>query len=187
MLMFIVYENSRRCIGSELFAVSDDKNPDNMYVLQGSHLSLCLCLQLKNVPSYLSVRLRKLYCILYCGVTLQESIQCMSMGGYEAWETDEIVEMNEKLFQYVTESSTKKTKRNRSNNNGGFANTFVCFEPNEKGQGFSRCLIDVSGFPVGSYRIKWHSCCIDSRGNYWSLLPLNAGPIFNVQESVIEV
>ncbi|OAY78318.1 hypothetical protein ACMD2_20992 [Ananas comosus] len=32
-----------------------------------------------------------------------------------------------------------------------------------------------------SYQINWHSCCIDTNGSHWSLLPLNAGVSFSVK------
>ncbi|MCD9558667.1 hypothetical protein HAX54_016195 [Datura stramonium] len=56
------------------------------------------------------------------------------------------------------------------------------FITNEDGQGFATCLLEVSAFPVGSYQINWHSCCIDNNGAYWSLMPLNTDQFFTVQE-----
>ena len=107
----------------------------------------------------------------------------------QPWESEDMVEMNDKLFYYVTECAIKSSygKRFRDNdmNDGQMANGFVCFEPNGKGQGFSNCVLDVSYFPVGSYRVKWYSCCIDNQGSYWSLLPLNSGPVSTVQQSHI--
>lgn len=92
-----------------------------------------------------------------------------------------MVEMNEKLLDYVTQCGTKNiSKYGSGGTDGKFVNTVVCFEPNERGQGFASCLLDVSRFPIGSYRIKWHSCCVDNHGTYWSLLPLNAGPVFTI-------
>lgn len=93
-----------------------------------------------------------------------------------------MIDLNESLFQHVAEDrKTTNTKLRRvDNGDGGVVKAFVCFEPNERGQGFSTCLLDVSGFPVGSYKIKWHSCCVDDQGSYWSLLPLNAPPIFTL-------
>lgn len=104
----------------------------------------------------------------------------------QPWEKDNMVEMNEKLFQYVTECTQKINHSKRAgdtdiDNNARTVNTFVQIEPNDRGQGFSNCLLDVSQFPVGTYRIKWHSCCIDSQGSYWSLLPLNAEPLFTIK------
>ncbi|XP_059661933.1 uncharacterized protein LOC132308009 isoform X2 [Cornus florida] len=173
----------RPCISSELFALSgDDKSSDGISVLPGFHLSLNLCLQLKNVPPGLPVQLTKLYCILYCR-SGQEKGQKGS--GFQDWGADDMVDLNEKLLQYVTgETRTTKGVLNRDNaGDSGVVEACVCFEPNERGQGFSTCLLDVSAFHVGSYRIKWHSCCIDSKGSYWSLLPSNAGPVFTVKKS----
>ncbi|TXG57895.1 hypothetical protein EZV62_015724 [Acer yangbiense] len=179
----------RPCVGSELFVSNaDTRNQDRISVLEGFHLSLHLCLQLKNKPPDLPIRLTMFYCILYCvpkpASDGQNTEQMPSTS--LAWENTDPVEMNERLFRYVTECSKKTNygKRSRDNdidNNGKLVTAFVDFEPNERGQGFSNCLLDVSKFPVGTYRIKWHSCCIDSEGSYWSLLPLNAEPIFTVR------
>lgn len=178
----------RPCIGSELFAVNVEKKPDGIFVSPGHYLSLSLSLQLRNVPPDLPVQPVKLYSILYCRVSFQEPRPVpenkeQSRSSYQAWENDDMVEMNEKLLLYVTQCGTKSIYNNKCGTgitDCGIVNTFVCFEPNARGQGFSSCLLDVSRFPVGSYRIKWHSCCVDNHGNYWSLLPLNAGPVFTV-------
>ncbi|KAK9272028.1 hypothetical protein L1049_002397 [Liquidambar formosana] len=62
----------RPCAGAVLFAFNTDtRNPDNISVSLGFHLSLNLCLQLKNVPPDLTVRLTKLYCILHCKTSFQ--------------------------------------------------------------------------------------------------------------------
>ncbi|XP_021806936.1 uncharacterized protein LOC110750868 [Prunus avium] len=158
----------RPCLGSELFAVKETRNPDGMYVSPGFNLSSNLRLQLRNVAPDVPVRLKNLYCMLCSRVTFQEPRESgvnnqQKQGSYQARETDDMVEMNEKLLQYVTECSTKKSnKRQRGNNDGEFVNSFVRFKLNERGQGFANCVLDVSAFPVRSYRIKWHSCCIDS-------------------------
>ncbi|XP_062094978.1 uncharacterized protein LOC133800890 isoform X2 [Humulus lupulus] len=178
----------RPCIGSELFAVNVAKNADGIFVAQGGSLSLSLCLQLRNVPTDLPVRPIKLYGMLYCRVSFQEPKPIpenkeKSRSSYQVWETDDIVEMNEKLLHYVTQCGTKNTI-NTKHASGiiehGFANTFVCLEPDERGQGFSSCLLDISRFSTGSYRVKWLSCFIDDHGTYWSVLPLNAGPAFTI-------
>lgn len=101
----------------------------------------------------------------------------------EPWESEEMMEMNEKLFHYVTECARKSCCGKRFRDNEQIADGFVCFKPNAKGQGFSNCVLDVSHFPVGSYRIKWYSCCVDNQGSYWSLVPLNSGHVFTVQQS----
>lgn len=92
-----------------------------------------------------------------------------------------MIDMNEDLFEHVTEAGkTSNTKRRRVSDGDEVVKAFVCFEPNERGQGLSTCLLDVSRFPEGSYEIKWHSCCVDDRGSYWSLLPMNAAPVFTL-------
>ncbi|XWS55402.1 hypothetical protein CRYUN_Cryun10bG0171200 [Craigia yunnanensis] len=103
----------------------------------------------------------------------------------QPWESEDMVEMNEKLFHYVTECAKKtsygKGFRDNDINDEQIVNGSVCFEPNAKGKGFCNCVLDVSHFPVGSYRVKWCSCCIDNQGSYWRLLPLNSGPVCTVQ------
>lgn len=180
----------RNCIGSKIFSCSSNtKKRDGISALPGFSLSLDLCLQLINMPPNFLARLTKLYCILYSRVSFQEPkpSEREKQQGCRAWETDDLVEINEMLFQYVTNLSARKintSKRRRSENNEDtFVYSFVHFEPNERGQGFASCLLDISSFPVGSYRIKWHSCCIDNEGSYWSLLPLNAGPVVSVRRS----
>ncbi|KAH9747175.1 ARM repeat superfamily protein [Citrus sinensis] len=177
----------RPCVGSELFISSADvRNVDGISVSTGFPLSLNLCLQLKNVPPDLPVRLTKFYCILHCSQKLVLDGQSNEKTPWspQPWEDSDVVEINEMLFQYVTEC-TKRTNyrkcfRDGDINNDGAVTVFVHFELSARGQGFSNCLLDVSHFPVGSYRIKWHCCCIDSQGSYWSLLPLNAEPVFTV-------
>ncbi|KAH7518614.1 hypothetical protein FEM48_Zijuj09G0189900 [Ziziphus jujuba var. spinosa] len=188
------YFRLRPRIGSELFVVSETKNREGIYILPGYHLSLSICLQLRNIPSDILVRVTKLYCMLECRISFQEPKTSQenneqSRRSYKFWENNNMVELNDKLFRYVTECSTKRSNKGKRSgrvyNDGGCVNSFVCFKPNKRGQGFSSCLLDISGFPVGSYRIKWHSCCIDNEGNYWSLIPLNAGPIVTVQKSMV--
>ncbi|XP_028758645.1 uncharacterized protein LOC114717600 [Neltuma alba] len=183
----------RQVIGSELFVHSEDtKNGAGISVLLGSSLSLNLCLQLKNLPPNLHVRPKKLYCILYCPVSCQVPTPCGEAGermspGYEAWKDKDIVELNKKLYSRVADCMANKGRRSGKHGreeydgkNNRAAETFLEFVPNQKGQGFSSCLLDVSDFPVGSYRIKSHSCLLDGTGSYWSLLPLNMGPIITV-------
>ncbi|GLT98859.1 hypothetical protein SLE2022_163350 [Rubroshorea leprosula] len=187
----------RPCIGSELFAFNADaKNSNEITVIQGSTISLNLCLQLRNMPSEFPLRLSRMYCILCCRVSsFQKPCQNERNGetvqwDSRPWENEDMVEMNENLFCYVTECTKKANPRKCSRDNivnkdCGIVHSYVCFEPNVKGQGFSSCLLDVSHFPVGCYTIKWFSCCIDRQGSYWSLLPLNSGPEFLVQQSPV--
>ncbi|KAK9939018.1 hypothetical protein M0R45_015727 [Rubus argutus] len=151
----------RPCLGSELFAVNEAGNRDGISVLFGFHLSLNLCIQLRNVQSPdFPVQFNKLYCMLYCKVSFLEP----RVSG-----------------ENKEQELGKSNKRGRGSDDGEFANLFVCFELNDRGQGYSSRLLDVSGFRVGGYRIQWHSCSIDSQGECWTLPPLNPGPVFTVQ------
>lgn len=177
---------SRKLIGSELFVHDEEtKNGAAISVSVGSSLSLNLCLQLKNLPSNRIVRPRKLYCILYCLASFQVLMPCGQAGeqlssGYEAWKDEDIIELNKKLFSHVSDCIENKGRRIDKCHKNKAAETFVEFVPNQRGQGFSSCQLDVSYLPVGSYRIKWHSCLLDSTGSYWSLLPLNMAPVIVV-------
>ncbi|KAK9939028.1 hypothetical protein M0R45_015737 [Rubus argutus] len=96
----------RVCLGSELFAVNEAGNRDGISVSFGFHLSLNLCIQLRNVPSPdFPVQLNKLYCMLYCKVSFLEprvsgENKEQELGTYQAWETYDMVEMNGKLLKY---------------------------------------------------------------------------------------
>lgn len=143
------------------------------------------------MPSDLLARVTKLHCVLECRTSFQEATPSgeneeeQSRRSYKFGETEDMVEMNDRLLRYVTECCTKGTSNNSKHwgrdNKDECASTFVSFKVNERGQGFSSCLLDVSGLPVGYYSIKWHSCCIEREGHYWSLIPLNAGPVFTVR------
>lgn len=101
---------------------------------------------------------------------------------FETEEIEEMVKLNEMLLLHLRFDS-KDTHRKHSAvfDSSDTATTFISFKPNERGQGFSTCLLDVSAFPEGAYQIKWQSCCIDKNGSYWSLLPLNTGSIFTIK------
>ncbi|OMO80042.1 hypothetical protein CCACVL1_13200 [Corchorus capsularis] len=180
----------RPLVGSELFAFNADTDTrsqkSKITVLAGSHLSLNLCLQLRNTPPDFPLRLAKSYCILHCTVSNDVENSEQKEWDCTPWESQDMVEMNDKLFQYVTECAKKTNygKRFREYDMDGeqVVNELVCFEPNVKGLGFSTCVLEVSHFPVGSYRVKWYSCCIDNQGSYWSLMPLNSGPVFTVKQ-----
>ncbi|XP_042484823.1 uncharacterized protein LOC122065096 isoform X3 [Macadamia integrifolia] len=182
----------RPCIGAELFAFNaDTRGPGELSIMQGFHLSLNLCLQLKNAAGFLPDRIVKFYCILSCRasdcVTREgEENKGQTQLGFRGCETSEMVDLNEELLWHVKEGIKNGKKHGRfSNISGGSAHAFTCFELNGRGQGFSTCLLDVSAFPVGSYKIKWHSSCIDNKDSYWSLLPLNSGPIFSVKKPLV--
>ncbi|KAJ6673293.1 C1ORF73 PROTEIN [Salix viminalis] len=183
----------RPCIGSELFVFNaDTRNSNHLSILPGFNLSLNLCLQLRNLPPDLPFGVTRSYCVLYSSMSFQDSKENGETKGQFLWEnrtldSDNLIRMNEKLLHHVTECSTKKTsnsKRGREKDidSDEIITGFACFDLIDARKGFSNCLLDVSRFPVGSYRIKWQSCCIDSQGSYWSLLPLNAGPVFTVQK-----
>lgn len=177
--------NFRPCIGTELFVVNaDTKISTGIFISQGFCLSLDMCIQLKNVPPNLPTQPLKLHCIIYCNLSFQEPVEASNSSRVYAskpWEIDDMLILNEELYQYVSRRAKKNDDRHvRDSSDGKVARAFVSFESNERGQGFSNCLLDVSHFPAGTYRMRWHSCCIDSRGAYWSLLPLNVGPVFTI-------
>ncbi|KAL2335425.1 hypothetical protein Fmac_016638 [Flemingia macrophylla] len=180
----------RPFFGSEIFVHDENsRNGVDISVLQGSHLTLNICVQLKNVPANFLVKSSKLYCMLICSTSFHvprgQPIGHLQ-SGYEAWKDDEIVELNQKLLCHVLDSMAGKRRviHNRGHGNTRVVETFVDFRPNEKEQGFAHCSLDVSDFPEGSYRIKWHSCLVDSQGSYWNLLPLNSGPVFIIKPRV---
>nr|XP_027125674.1 uncharacterized protein LOC113742147 isoform X1 [Coffea arabica]XP_027125675.1 uncharacterized protein LOC113742147 isoform X1 [Coffea arabica]XP_027125676.1 uncharacterized protein LOC113742147 isoform X1 [Coffea arabica]XP_027125677.1 uncharacterized protein LOC113742147 isoform X1 [Coffea arabica]XP_027125678.1 uncharacterized protein LOC113742147 isoform X1 [Coffea arabica]XP_027125679.1 uncharacterized protein LOC113742147 isoform X1 [Coffea arabica]XP_027125680.1 uncharacterized prot len=170
---------------SELFSMNENgENFDGMSVSLGSHLSLNLCLKLKNMPPSLHLQLSKLYCILSCTVPSPHGKNIeKSWLNSEEWDTDDILALNHKLMRYATGSSTPNAMQDRTNAGSRWTEEYVCFRLNERGQGFSTCLLDVSAFPPGNYKIKWHSCWIDDEGSYGSLLPMNAGPNFAIENS----
>ncbi|XP_061951660.1 uncharacterized protein LOC133674521 [Populus nigra] len=182
----------RPCIGSELFVFNADaRNSNQLSVLPGFNLSLNLCLQLRNLPPDLPFVVTRSYCVLYSSMSFQECKENGETKGQFLWEngpldTDNLIQMNEKLFHHVTEctkkTSNSKRGREKDIDSDEIITGFVCFDLIDARKGFSNCLLDVSHFPEGSYRIKWQSCCIDSQGSYWSLLPLNTGPVFTVQK-----
>ncbi|KAL8053249.1 hypothetical protein ABFX02_05G058500 [Erythranthe guttata] len=178
----------RPSLSSELFLTNEDgQTVHGLSISPGSHLSLNLCLQLKNMPAGMPGPPKKVYCILDCTVQhSQTSTVIRQCKGQEAQSTkiDDMVELNEKLLRYVvgpTEAHGLHC-RAQANDSCSVVNEYVCFELNDRGQGFTSCLLDVSSFPIGSYRIKWHSGFVDIGGSYWSLLNANDGPLFTVRE-----
>ncbi|XP_060187935.1 uncharacterized protein LOC132617066 isoform X2 [Lycium barbarum] len=179
----------RSPISAELFITNEDgKRMDDISVLSGFEIPLTLCIQLRNIsPDQLS-QVSKLYCILHS----RTSFQVFSANGdkkvpessCQAWKSDHMVDLNDKLLHFTTGSTKRGGLHAMESAEGIYAvDKVVFFDPNEKGQGFAACLLDVSAFPVGSYQIKWHSCCIDNNGTYWSLMPLNTDQFFTVHES----
>lgn len=163
---------------------ADTKLSIGISVSPGFCLSLDICVQLKNVSTNLLAQPLKLHCIIYCNLSFQEPVDPNNKSSSPAsrpWEIDDMLMLNEELYQYVTRCAKKNDgKHVRDSSDEKVARAFVSLEVNGRGQGFSNCLLDVSRFPAGTYRMKWHSCCIDSRGTYWSLLPLNTGPVFTI-------
>ncbi|RAL51765.1 hypothetical protein DM860_010483 [Cuscuta australis] len=149
----------RPCVGSELFLLGEDGEKVNrLSVSSGFLLHLNLCLQLKNMPSKIS----KLYCVLHARSSKTPSQD----------EVDDMIYLNQKLLEHTRGNNI----HDDDDDIRGGVFSFVCFEvKSEKWQqGFSTCLLDTSAFPVGSYEIKWHSCCIDNEGSYWSFIPVLA-------------
>ncbi|XP_010439618.1 PREDICTED: uncharacterized protein LOC104723023 [Camelina sativa] len=181
----------RPCVGAELFVLSSGggkRTPDIVSVEQGFQLSLDLCLQLKNIQQQkVPVRLNKLYCLLYSKLAYHTPTQHgetnRNQKSYSPWRDEDFVELSNKLFHHAIKSSKKLEVSGRFDWTKNGVSTVVEFEPNERGQGFSSCLLDVSRFPVGSYQIKWLSCSIDQHGSYWNLLPLNGKPVFTVKKA----
>ncbi|KAF5203320.1 Integrator complex subunit [Thalictrum thalictroides] len=177
----------RSCVGAELFLFdANTGNPNRLSVLPGCHLSLNLCLQLKHVPPG---RVARIHCILASKPSYRTSehgdeSKGKMLPGFQSCDTSDVIDLNEKLWMYVIERAKRSCRKIRKAS-GGDVLVWSCasFVLNERGQGFSTCLLDVSAFPVGFYKIKWHSCCIDSKDSYWSLLPLNMGPVFSVNNS----
>ncbi|CAL1402490.1 unnamed protein product [Linum trigynum] len=180
---------TRPCLVSELFTSNADATNQNELIVQpGCDLSLSLCIQLKNVAD-LPTPITKLYCILYSSTSFAESSLTrrgtktgqIQQVDFKDWHIDDMVQANEKLFRHMRVRANKTTDRGRKRPR--VEEGVVQFEVNNRGQGFSSCVLGVSGFLEGCYRIKWHSCCVDGRGRYWSILPSNSGPVFTVCRS----
>lgn len=178
----------RPTVGSLLLCQSAGcKKQAEICVSQGSHLALNLSLQLKNVTSDVCSRFSKIHCILSCkpsfmGTRCNEQPFEEGWTGYQASEIDTLMHLNKKLQCHVMKLTSEFMNCGDRHGNRDTIETCVCFETNGTAQGFSTCLLDVSAFPVGSYRIHWHSGGIDRQGAYWSFLPLSHCPQFSVTE-----
>ncbi|KAK4360618.1 hypothetical protein RND71_019570 [Anisodus tanguticus] len=66
-------------------------------------------------------------------------------------KSDHMVDLNDKLLHFTT-GSTKSDGLHAMGSAGGTSavDKFVFFDPNDKGQGFATCLLDVSAFPESS-------------------------------------
>ncbi|XP_020522863.1 uncharacterized protein LOC18434199 isoform X2 [Amborella trichopoda] len=180
---------TRPCIGAEIFASNSDGGSPNAIITipPGFQLSLNLCLQTKNMPSKGVSRIAKIYCIIAARQSDQiiegnEEAMAQQGLGFCPSKTEEMLVLNKELLLYMKRDVKGSVGISEGLDNSGLVKSFVCFEPNGRGQGFSTSLLDVSNFPEGTYRSIWHSCCIDSKGRCWSLLPLNMGPFFSIRK-----
>lgn len=178
----------RPSIGSVLISSSaSSRKQSTLFVSPGSQLALNLCIQLMNIPSD-TCSFSKIYCILYCKTSFLANKSLASCGemqaGYQASKVDMMIDLNKKLRYYVMKQAREFSNHGNLQSDDE-VEAYVCFETKGGAQGFSTCLLDVSGFPVGSYRIRWHSGFVDSDGGFRSLLPLSPGPVFTVGESLV--
>uniref|UniRef100_A0A0E0BYG4 Integrator complex subunit 7-like C-terminal domain-containing protein n=1 Tax=Oryza meridionalis TaxID=40149 RepID=A0A0E0BYG4_9ORYZ len=179
----------RPCFGAELHLYdSNPENRDGISVPSGFQLSLTLCLQWKCVLERSDIDISKLYCVL----AASSASSCLDVTGTRSKEfeirkkTAGMVVLNTKLMQYIQDDLRKQREKKRKKvhvEEKDMVTAFACFEASDSGMGFSSCLLDVSEFPQGSYKMKWHACCIDKDGAYYSLLPLNDGAAFSVGKS----
>ncbi|KAL0287370.1 UNVERIFIED_CONTAM: hypothetical protein Sangu_2694500 [Sesamum angustifolium] len=178
----------RPAVSSELFMTNEDGQIiDRSSIASGFLSSLSLCLQLKNMPASLPGQLKKVYCILMCKphshITGTGESTGQAQFRRQDHKIDDMMDLNEKLLRHVIGAVERHRLHSRGQpHDSTMVTEYVCFELNQRGQGFSTCLLDVASLPVGSYRIKWHSGFIDNGGSYWSLLPVNDGPLFNVHD-----
>uniref|UniRef100_A0A0D3EKH9 Integrator complex subunit 7 n=1 Tax=Oryza barthii TaxID=65489 RepID=A0A0D3EKH9_9ORYZ len=183
----------RPCFGAELHLYdSNPENRDGISVPSGFQLSLTLCLQWKCVLERSDIDISKLYCVL----AASSASSCLDVTGTRSKQfeirkkTAGMVGLNTKLMQFVQNDLGKKREKKRRKKvhveQKDMVTTFARFEASDSGVGFSSCLLDVSEFPQGSYKMKWHACCIDKDGAYYSLLPLNDGAAFSVRSSPMQ-
>ncbi|KAL6543947.1 hypothetical protein OROGR_010444 [Orobanche gracilis] len=174
----------RPAVSSEIIVMNEDgQMMDGSSILSGFHLSLNLSFQLKNMPVGPPGPIKKAYCILSCKARSQEKTKIgvcegQAQSSSPDHEIDDLLDLNEKLLRYIAGS----VQTYGGPNDNLTVNDYVRFELNDRGRGFATCLLDVSSFPMGSYRIKWHSGCIDSGGSYHSLLPATSGPLFSIRD-----
>lgn len=172
----------RPSIGAELFMF--DSGPgkgSEISISLGSHLSLTLCIQLKNVADHTLSSINQVYCIF--SVSQSQTFSSPNAINFNPSITKEMVELNTKLLQYVKNVSRRVESVNIDELEVGLVESYASFEINGRGQGFGSCLLDISNFDEGLYQIKWHSGFVDEKGVYWSLLPLNAGIVFSIKKT----
>lgn len=173
----------RPFIGAELFIFyANSRNKSEISVLQGSQMALNICIQLKNPSKIPCLQVTKIYCLLAARpserLSTDRKEEC-----FNACKIDEMVQLNNMLLMFVEVYAGKTNKMSfKDTSVDDWMTACLPLQMNKNGQGFSSCLLDVSAFPVGSYRIKWHCCCTDESGSYWSLLPLTSGTLFTVKK-----
>ncbi|KAL6579373.1 hypothetical protein OROMI_009589 [Orobanche minor] len=178
----------RPAVSSEIIVMNEDgQMMDGSSILSGFHLSLNLSFQLKNMPVGPPGPIKKAYCILNCKARSQEKTKIgvcegQAQSSSQDRKIDDLLDLNEKLLRYVAGSVQTYGLHHGGPNDHLTVNEYVRFELNDHGRGFATCLLDVSAFPVGSYRIEWHSGCIDSGGSYHSLLHVSSGPLFSIRD-----
>ncbi|KAJ4733566.1 Integrator complex subunit 7 [Rhynchospora pubera] len=166
--------------GAVLFMFDSGLQNNEISILPGSHLSLNLCIQLKNVADDILSNIKEVHCII--SATPSKTCSSESTINFNPSITQEMVELNNRLLQYAKNVSRGFESVNTDEDDDGLVKSCVSFAINGRGQGFGSCLLDVSKFAEGLYQIKWHSCFVDEKGLYWSLLPLNAGVVFSIKE-----
>ncbi|KAJ3708845.1 hypothetical protein LUZ61_012550 [Rhynchospora tenuis] len=166
--------------GAELFMFDSCLQNNEISISYGSHLSLNLCIQLKNIAKDTLSSIKEVHCII--SATPSKTCSSESTINFNPSITQEMVELNTSLLEYVKNVSRGVESVN-IDDEGDLVKSYVSFEINVRGQGFGSCLLDVSKFGEGLYQIKWHSCFVDENGVYWSLLPLNAGVVFSIKKS----
>lgn len=180
----------RPYIGSELFLFhANSEHKDELFVRPGYQLQLNLCIQLRNASSINCASIVRIDCVL----AVRES-DCFAIGNgrslgparcsIQAQKAEDMLMLSEILLFHLRGNKEEIEKEHQNVfDNGSLLTTFVSFEPNKMGLGFSTCLLNVSHLPEGSYPIKWHCCCVDDRGYYWNLIPLNNESVFTIKKS----
>jgi integrator complex subunit 7 len=172
----------RPSIGAEVFMFnSGPQKVNEISISHGSYLSLNLCIQLKNISKNTLSSIKEVHCII--SVCPSHTFSSQSAINFNPCVSKEMVELNSKLLQHVKSISGGAKLVNTDEVEVGLVKSFVSFEINRRGQGFGSCLLNVCNFEVGLYQIKWCSGFVDEKGDYWSLLPLNAGVVFSIRKT----
>ncbi|KAL0921275.1 hypothetical protein M5K25_008333 [Dendrobium thyrsiflorum] len=179
----------RPCIGSELYIFhANSFHRDEILVRSGVQLPLNLCIQLKNASNKKCASIAKIYCVLAVraadrftnGSGRLAPAQCV----LQIHKAEDTLWLSEILLHLLRANNVETDKEHQNVvDDGSFLATYASFEPNKMGLGFSTCLLNISHLPEGSYPIKWHSCCVDDRGFYWNLLPLNNESVFTIKKT----